>query len=226
MKGELLRAGIAIPAILKRGAREVDVDGRSPSVKVYLNEQVGVLRVDIGTFAALIAQAVADGILHAQRRIARVTQLVVGATGVHGNRRAGGNDILPGNVTHARIEAIGVGCLDAFEHQQDTARDTRPQQRGIGPFKICRERRRPPVRGRTSSIPRPRNSWPRIASRPVPQVANSSMEDRRLVLREEAVDGRRVAMRATGGTRGIIIEKARAAEKVVETLAALVESLG
>ena len=33
-------------------------------------------------------------------------------------------------------------------------------------------------------------------------------------------------MRATGGARGIIIEKTRATEKVVETLAALVESLG
>lgn len=125
-EGRAAPCDIAIPTILKRDARKVNVDGRSLGVKVYLNEQVGMLRIDIGTLATLIAQAVTDGILHAQRRIARVTQLVVGATGRSRQSSRRGNDILPGNATHARIKAIGVRCLDAFEHQQDAARDARP----------------------------------------------------------------------------------------------------
>ena len=72
-----------------------------------------MLRVDVGTLAAQVAQAIADGVLRAQRRVARISKLVVGSTRRNGNRGACDDVVFPGYRTHAGVEAIGVRRVHA-----------------------------------------------------------------------------------------------------------------
>ncbi len=56
-----------------------------------------------------------------------VAQLVVGAMRVHGDGRAGRDDILPGHAPHALVEQRRVAGVHATDHERDAGSKTRPQ---------------------------------------------------------------------------------------------------
>ena len=64
--------------------------------------------VDIGTTARGLGQTVAQRVLGAQGREARVAQLLGHAAGGDGNGGAGADDVLPGDVVNAIVQLIGI----------------------------------------------------------------------------------------------------------------------
>ena len=88
---------------------------------------IGVGGVDIGATTRGLGQAVAQRVLGAQGREARVAQLLGHAAGGDGDGGAGADDALPGDVVNAIVQFIGIMRLKAPEHHEHAARQSRPQ---------------------------------------------------------------------------------------------------
>ena len=101
---------------------------------------IGVGGIDIGATARGLGQTVAQRVLGAQGREARVTQLLGHAAGGDGDGGAGADDGLPGDVVNAVVQPIGILCLKAPEHHKHTAGQARPQARAQALLKLALKR--------------------------------------------------------------------------------------
>ena len=101
---------------------------------------IGIGGIDIGATARGLGQAVAQCILGAQGREARVAQLLGHAAGGDGNRGAGADDVFPGNVVNAVVQLVGVLRLKAPEYHKHAAGQARPQARAKALLKLALKR--------------------------------------------------------------------------------------
>ena len=101
---------------------------------------VGIGGVDIGATARGLGQTVAQRVLGAQGREARVAQLFGHAAGGNGDGGAGADDVLPGDVVNAIVQLVGILRLKASEHRKHAAGQARPQACAIAPLKLALKR--------------------------------------------------------------------------------------
>lgn len=101
---------------------------------------IGVGGVDIGATSRGLGQAVAQRVLGAQGREARVAQLLGHAAGCDGDGGAGADDALPGDVVNAIVQLIGILRLKAPDYHEHAARQARPQARAIALLKLALKR--------------------------------------------------------------------------------------
>ena len=113
-------------AFEQRVARKVQADARATLAQRKQQVNVGIGSVDIGATARGLGQTVAQRVLGAQGREARVAQLLGHAAGGDGDGGAGADDALPGDVVNAIVQLIGILCLKAPEHHEHAARQARP----------------------------------------------------------------------------------------------------
>ena len=115
--------------MVQRFARQVERDRGAPLPHTHVHRNVGMIGVDVGTFAAHLTQTVAYGILHLERREPGVAQLVVHAVRLHGHARARNDDALPGDAPHALVQQVRIACVHAPHHHEDARSQPRPQAR-------------------------------------------------------------------------------------------------
>ena len=101
---------------------------------------VGVGGVDIGATARGLGQTVAQRVLGAQGREARVAQLLGHAAGGDGDGGAGADDVLPGDVVNAVVQLIGILRLKAPKHHKHAAGQARPQAGTVAFFELALKR--------------------------------------------------------------------------------------
>ena len=101
---------------------------------------IGVGGIDVGATARGLGQAVAQRVLGAQGREARVAQLLGHAAGGDGDGGAGADDALPGDVVNAIVQFIGILCLKAPEYHEHAARQARPQTGAVAFFELALKR--------------------------------------------------------------------------------------
>ena len=101
---------------------------------------IGVGGIDVGATARGLGQAVAQCVLGAQSREARVAQLLGHAAGGNGDGGAGADDALPGDVVNAIVQLIGILRLKAPEHHEHAARQARPQTGAVAFFELALKR--------------------------------------------------------------------------------------
>ena len=101
---------------------------------------VGIGGIDIGATARDLGQVVAQCVLGAQSREARVAQLLGHAAGGNGDGGAGADDGLPGDVVNAIVQLVGILRLKALEHHEHAARQARPQTGAIAFFELALKR--------------------------------------------------------------------------------------
>ena len=118
-------------------ARKVQTDARAALAQRKQQVNVGIGNVDIGATARGLGQTVAQRVLGAQGREARVAQLLGHAAGGDGDGGAGADDGLPGDVVNAVVQFIGILRLKAPEYHEHTARQARPQARSIALLKLA-----------------------------------------------------------------------------------------
>ena len=99
-----------------------------------------MLGVHIGSRATSFGQAIADGVLHLQGDELGVAQLGVGATRPHGDARLLGDHRLPGKLTHAGVQGIGVARRHAAHREINAPRESRPQAHAQGVFRRAEKR--------------------------------------------------------------------------------------
>ena len=109
-------------AFEQRVARKVQADTRAALAQRKQQVNVGIGGVDIGATARGLGQAVAQRVLGAQGREARVAQLLGHAAGGDGDGGAGADDSLPGDVVNAIVQLVGILRLKAPEHRKHAAR--------------------------------------------------------------------------------------------------------
>lgn len=98
---------------------------------------IGVGSIDIGATACGLGQAIAQCVLGAQGREARVAQLLGHTTGSDGNGGAAADDVFPGNVVNGIVQFIGILRLKAPEHHEHAARQARPQTGAVTFFELA-----------------------------------------------------------------------------------------
>ena len=118
-----------VGTVVQRFARQVERDRGAPLPHAHIHRNVGMIGVDVGTFAAHLTQTVAYGILHLERREPGVAQLVVHAVRLHGHARARNDDALPGDAPHALVQQVRIACVHAPHHHEDARSQPRPQAR-------------------------------------------------------------------------------------------------
>ena len=101
---------------------------------------IGVGGIDVGTTTGGLGQAVAQRVLGAQGREARVAQLLGHAAGGDGDGGAGADDALPGDVVDAVVQLVGILRLKAPKHHEHAAGQARPQTRAIALLKLALKR--------------------------------------------------------------------------------------
>ena len=101
---------------------------------------IGVGSIDIGATARGLGQAIAQCVLGAQGREARVAQLLGHTTGGDGNGGAGADDVFPGNVVNAVVQRIGILRLKAPKHHKHAAGQARPQTGAVAFFELALKR--------------------------------------------------------------------------------------
>ena len=101
---------------------------------------IGVGGIDVGATARGLGQTVAQRVLGAQGREARVAQLLGHAAGGDGDGGAGADDALPGDVVNAIVQLIGILRLKAPDYHEHAARQARPQARAIALLKLALKR--------------------------------------------------------------------------------------
>ena len=101
---------------------------------------VGIGGVDIGATARGLGQTVAQRVLGAQGREARVAQLLGHAAGGDGDGGARANNALPGDVVNAVVQLVGILRLKAPEHHKYTAGQARPQTGTVAFFELALKR--------------------------------------------------------------------------------------
>ena len=101
---------------------------------------VGIGGIDVGTTARGLGQAVAQRVLGAQGREARVAQLLGHAAGGDGDGGAGADDGLPGDVVNAIVQLVGILRLKAPKHYEHAAGQARPQTGAVALLKLALKR--------------------------------------------------------------------------------------
>ena len=101
---------------------------------------IGVGSIDIGATACGLGQAIAQCVLGAQGREARVAQLLGHTTGSDGNGGAAADDVFPGNVVNGIVQLVGILCLKASEHHKHAAGQARPQTGAVAFFELALKR--------------------------------------------------------------------------------------
>ena len=101
---------------------------------------IGVGSIDIGATACGLGQAIAQCVLGAQGREARVAQLLGHTTGSDGNGGAAANDVFPGNVVNGIVQLVGILCLKASEHHKHAAGQARPQTGTVALLELALKR--------------------------------------------------------------------------------------
>ena len=114
-------------AFEQRVARKVQANARATLTQRKQQVNIGVGGIDVGATARGFGQAVAQRVLGAQGREARVAQLLGHAAGGDGDGGAGADDALPGDAVNAIVQFIGILRLKAPEHHEHAARQARPQ---------------------------------------------------------------------------------------------------
>ena len=109
-------------AFEQRVARKVQANARATLTQRKQQVNIGIGGVDIGATARGFGQAVAQCVLGAQGREARVAQLLGHAAGGDGDGGAGADDGLPSDVVNAVVQFIGILRLKAPEYHEHTAR--------------------------------------------------------------------------------------------------------
>ena len=109
-------------AFEQRVARKVQADARAALTQRKQQVDVGVGGIDVGATARGLGQTVAQRVLGAQGREARVAQLLGHAAGGDGDGGAGADDGLPGDVVNAVVQLVGILRLKAPEYHEHTAR--------------------------------------------------------------------------------------------------------
>ena len=127
-------------ALEQRVARKVQADARAALTQRKQQVNVGIGGVDIGATARGLGQTVAQRVLGAQGREARVAQLFGHAAGGNGDGGAGADDVLPGDVVNAIVQLVGILRLKASEHRKHAAGQARPQACAIAPLKLALKR--------------------------------------------------------------------------------------
>ena len=127
-------------ALEQRVARKVQADARTALTQRKQQVNVGVGGVDVGAAARGLGQAVAQRVLGAQGREARVAQLLGHAAGGDGDGGARADDALPGDVVHAVVQLVGILRLKAPEHYEHAAGQARPQACAVALFELALKR--------------------------------------------------------------------------------------
>ena len=124
-------------ALEQRVARKVQAYARAALTQRKQQVNVGIGGVDIGATARGLGQAVAQRVLGAQGREARVAQLLCHAAGGNGDGGTGADDGLPGDVVNAVVQPIGILRLKAPEYHEHAARQARPQTGAVAFFELA-----------------------------------------------------------------------------------------
>ena len=127
-------------AFEQRVARKVQADARTALTQRKQQVNVGVGGVDIGATARGLGQTVAQRVLGAQSREARVAQLLGHAAGGDGDGGAGADDSLPGDVVNAVVQLVGILRLKAPKHHKHAAGQARPQTGAVAFFELALKR--------------------------------------------------------------------------------------
>ena len=101
---------------------------------------IGVGGIDVGATARGLGQTVAQRVLGAQGREARVAQLLGHAAGGDGDGGAGADDAFPGDVVNAVVQLIGILRLKAPKHYKHAAGQARPQTGAVALFELALKR--------------------------------------------------------------------------------------
>ena len=127
-------------AFEQRVARKVQADARAALTQRKQQVNVGVGGVDIGATARGLGQTVAQRVLGAQSREARVAQLLGHAAGGDGDGSARADDGLPGDVVNAVVQLVGILRLKAPKHHKHAAGQARPQAGTVAFFELALKR--------------------------------------------------------------------------------------
>ena len=127
-------------ALEQRIARKVQAYARAALAQREQQVDIGVGGIDIGATARGLGQAVAQRVLGAQGREARVAQLLGHAAGGDSNGGTGADDVFPGNVINAVVQLVGILRLKAPEHHKHAAGQARPQARAKALLKLALKR--------------------------------------------------------------------------------------
>ena len=98
---------------------------------------IGVGGIDVGATARGLGKTVAQRVLGAQGREARVAQLLGHAAGGDGDGSARVNDAFPGDVVNAVVQLIGILRLKAPKHYKHAAGQARPQTGAVTFFELA-----------------------------------------------------------------------------------------
>ena len=101
---------------------------------------IGIGGIDVGAATRGLGQAIAQRVLGAQSREARVAQLLGHAAGGDGDGGTGADDGLPGDVVNAVVQLIGVLRLKAPKHHKHAAGQARPQTGAVAFFELALKR--------------------------------------------------------------------------------------
>ena len=124
----------------QRVARKVQADARATLAQRKQQVNVGIGGIDVGAATRGLGQAIAQRVLGAQSREARVAQLLGHAAGGDGDGGAGADDILPGDVVNAVVQLIGILRLKAPKHHKHAAGQARPQTGAVAFFELALKR--------------------------------------------------------------------------------------
>ena len=127
-------------ALEQRVTRKVQADARAALTQRKQQVNVGIGGVDIGATARGLGQTVAQRVLGAQGREARVAQLLGHAAGGNGDGGAGADDALPGDVVNAIVQLVGILRLKASKHHKHAAGQARPQTGAVAFFELALKR--------------------------------------------------------------------------------------
>ena len=127
-------------AFEQRVARKVQANACAALTQRKQQVNVGIGGIDVGTTARGLGQTVAQRVLGAQGREARVAQLLGHAAGGNGDGGAGEDDSLPGDVVNATVQLVGILRLKAPEYHEHAARQARPQTGAVAFFELALKR--------------------------------------------------------------------------------------
>ena len=85
----------AVATSMQAGPCQIEADGAVIPGQVQIDPQVGILRVNVGTFSAVVPDFVNDGVLGFQGGEAGVSDLGIAQVGIHGQGHARSQKLLP-----------------------------------------------------------------------------------------------------------------------------------
>ncbi len=114
-----------IPAAMQALARQIDRERTPLAAHERVHAQVGSIAIDVRPAPHRLAHAIDDRILHLLRAELRVLDPRARSDEVHRDRALGPHMLLPRDLAHRAIEAVGIGGHDLPEPEQHPARTPR-----------------------------------------------------------------------------------------------------